>query len=204
MTRLQLFLVQALIVPHKSWNGQEERQSIRSKLAGAYLPWPWSSLNHCSTDRERKHFLSLHLSPKQCDSLYLHLFPEPKNTDVVAFNHHSLSFFTLLYCNRLTVEPTARSRALHHGFNSTRSQGLAGFNSNMAAGLSNSTKELGFFYMIWRPISNWKVFRYHLQRRIVIPSYFITAEVHNNWPFYEKGEAYCTDCSHAYETEVWR
>ena len=110
-----------------------------------------------------------------------------------------LLFFTLLYCNRLTVEPTARFRALHHGFNSTRSQGLAGFNSNMAAGLSNSTKELGFFYMIWRPTSNWKVFRYHLQRRIVIPSYFITAEVHNNWPFYEKGEAYCTDCSHAWD-----
>ena len=38
--------------------GQEERQSIRSKLAGAYLRWPWSSLNHCSTDRKREHFLS--------------------------------------------------------------------------------------------------------------------------------------------------
>ena len=88
------------------------------------------------------------LSQTACDSLYLHLFLEPKNTDVVAFNHHSLAFFTLLYCNRLTVEPTARFRALHHGFNSTRSQGLAGFNSNMAAGLSNSTKELGFFYVI--------------------------------------------------------
>ena len=52
------FWFQVLIEPHKSWNEQEERQNIRSKLAGAYLPWPWSSLNHCSTDREREHSLS--------------------------------------------------------------------------------------------------------------------------------------------------
>ena len=52
----------------------------------------------------------------------------------------SLAFFTLFYCTCLTIET---NRA--HGFNSTRSQGLAGFKSNMAAGLSNFTKELGFF-----------------------------------------------------------
>ena len=33
-------------------------------------------------------------------------------------------------------------------------------------------------------------------------NYFITTEVHNNWPFSEKEEAYCTDCSHAYDEDT--
>ena len=171
-----------------------EKKKDKDKNWLAYLPCNVQDRVQCSTDYQ-KHFLSLIINPEGLRIFTLTFLPvEQKDPDAVAFLKSLFSSFSKysfsksnifpFHCDRLNVENNrAFQSILHHGFDSTRSQGLPELKSNMAAdfsGMFEFHERIWPFHMIQRPTTSWKVFSYHLQRCIVIPSYFTTTEVQNN------------------------
>ena len=133
---------------------KKERQ--RSKLAGTYLPWP----NHLGLDRVKWQIIAMGcwssktlFKVKACDSLYLHLFQEPKDPDVVAFNLHFLAFLSTISSQFDCWNKPRVSEQCIMGY-SISSQGLPVLKSEYGSSrfwhvrIRNSTREFGFFYTI--------------------------------------------------------
>ena len=95
-----------------------------------------------------------------------------------------------------------------------RSQGLPAFkiqDGGSFLACSNSNKRTQLFkdrYTMYRPAKGWKVFQNHLQKCIVIPSYFTTTELQNIYLFMRRMNAVAPDedrkhCGLALHPHCW-
>ena len=92
----------------------------------------------------------------------------------------------------------------------TRSQGLPAFKiqdgGSFLACSANSNKTTQLFrdlYTMYIPAKGWKVFQNHLQKYIVIPSYFTTTELQNIYLFMRTDEVNAVASSWLRHETLW-